>query len=66
MTDGPADKAGIQDKDIITKINGLSIGKNGGVSSLVGAYAPGDTVVVTVLRDGTTRDIKVTLGTYNG
>lgn len=64
--DGPADKAGIKEKDIITKINGLLVGKNGGVSSLVGAYAPGDAISVTILRDGKEQDLRVTLGTYAG
>jgi len=61
---GPADKAGIKDKDIITKINGLAVGTQGGVSSLIGEYAPGDTVEVTVLRGGSERTLKVTLGNY--
>lgn len=61
---GPADKAGIKEKDIIMKVNGLSVGKNGGVSSLIGAYAPGDTISITILRDGNERQVNVTLGTY--
>lgn len=64
VTDGPAAQAGVHEKDIITKINGLAIGKNGGVSSLVGAYAPGDTVSLTILRDGQEIEIHVTLGAY--
>ena len=66
VSGGPADKAGIKEKDIITKVNGLSVGKNGGVSSLVGAYAPGDTITITILRDGKEQDLRVTLGTYTG
>lgn len=65
-TGGPAEKAGIKEKDIITKINGLAVGKNGGVSSLIGAYAPGDTISVTIMRDGKEQDMRVTLGTYSG
>lgn len=65
MTGGPADKAGVKEKDIITKINGAVVGRNGGVSSLVGAYAPGDTISLTVVRDGRERDLSVTLGTYS-
>lgn len=61
---GPADKAGLQDKDIITKINGEAVGAAGGVSSIVGEYAPGDTVEVTYLRDGKERTTKVTLSAY--
>ncbi len=61
---GPAAKAGIQDGDIITKINALVVGKNGDVSSLIGAFAPGDSVQVTFLRDGKEQTVNVTLGTY--
>lgn len=64
-TDSPAYSAGIREKDIITKVNGLAVGKNGGVSSLVGAYAPGDVITVTVIRDGKEQEFRVTLGTYS-
>lgn len=63
---GPADKAGIKDKDIITKINGYAVGEVASVSTLVSEYRPGDKVEVTVLRDGKTMNLTVTLGTYNG
>lgn len=61
---GPADKAGIKDGDIITKVNGFEVGKVASVASLVSEYEPGDTVEVTVIRDGKERTFKVTLGTY--
>ncbi len=64
VSGSPAEKAGVKQKDIITKVNGLSVGKNGGVSSLVGAYAPGDTISLTVFRDGHEQDLQVTLDTY--
>lgn len=65
MSGSPADKAGVKEKDIIVKINGAVVGKNGGVSSLVGAYAPGDTIGLTVVRDGREKELSVTLGTYS-
>ncbi len=61
---GPAEKAGVKNKDIITKINGLTVGQQGGVSSLIGEYAPGDTVELTIVRDGRTVTLKVTLGVF--
>jgi len=60
----PADKAGLKEKDIITKVNGESVGVAGSVSTLAGEYAPDDTITVTYLRDGTEHNTKVTLGTY--
>ena len=61
---GPADKAGVKDKDIITKVNDIEVGDRGGVSSLVAEYAPGDTIKLTVLRGGQTMTINVTLAAY--
>jgi len=62
---GPGDKAGIKDKDIITKVGGVEIGDSGGMASLVGEYAPGDTIALTVLRGGQTLTINVILEAYS-
>lgn len=64
IADSPAGKAGLQEKDIITKINDEEVGVSGGVSTLVGEYAPGDTIEVTYLRGGAEKRLKVTLATY--
>lgn len=60
----PAAKAGIRDKDIITKVGGLEVGVKGDVGSLVAEYAPGDTIELTILRGGQTLTVKVTLAAY--
>ena len=65
VSGSPADKAGIQDKDIITQVGGIDVGQKGDVSSLVAEYAPGDTVQLTVLRGGKTIKLNVTLAVYN-
>lgn len=62
IKDSPADKAGLKDKDIITAVNGVKIGTAGSLSSLIGEYQPGDTVQLTVIRDGKEIAINVTLG----
>lgn len=64
VSGSPAEKAGLKDKDIITKVNGVEVGAKGSVASLVAEYAPGDTVELTVLRDGKTTTLKVTLAAY--
>ena len=61
---GPADKAGIKENDIITKVNGAMVGQNGNVSSLVSAYMPNETIDITYLRDGKETTTKLTLATY--
>ena len=64
VSGGPAEKAGIKDGDIITKVNGVAIGQAGSVSTLVGEYKPGDSVELTVIRGDEELSIKVTLAAY--
>ncbi|RYX78345.1 PDZ domain-containing protein [bacterium] len=64
VSGSPAEKAGLKDKDIITKVNNIDVGSKGSVASLIAEYAPGDTVELTVLRDGKTITLKVTLAAY--
>lgn len=64
IKDDPGDKAGLKDKDIITKINGVSVGEAGSVSTLIGEYVPGDTIQLTILRDGKEHTVNLTLGSY--
>lgn len=61
----PAQKAGLKEKDVVTKINGLVVGSAGGVSSLIGEYAPGDTIELTVLRASKQLTLKATLSSYS-
>lgn len=61
---GSGDKAGLKDGDIITKVNGTSVGRAGSVSSLIGEYAPGDTVQLTILRNDGEHNLNVTLEPY--
>ncbi len=65
ISGSPADKAGLKDKDIITAVNGVKVGAAGSLSSLVGEYKPGDTVQLTVIRDGKEIGVNVTLGAYS-
>jgi S1-C subfamily serine protease len=62
---GPADQAGIRaGSDLITAIDGkLVTSFDDMLSYLVTNKSPGDSVVLTVLRDGQPVDINVTLGT---
>lgn len=64
IANGPGAKAGLKEKDIITKINGVPVGRAGSVSSLIGEYIPGDTIQLTVLREGKERAVNLTLGRY--
>lgn len=65
ISGSPADKAGIKDKDIITKVGDLEVGDHGSVSSLIGEYGTGDTVQLTIIRSGKTMTVNVTLAAYD-
>ena len=60
---GPAAKAGLQDGDKITDIDGRRITKSDDVSSAVAARKPGEKAKVTVERGGDRRTLTVDLGT---
>lgn len=57
----PADKAGLREGDIITEVNEAKIDADHNLSMLLQKYAVGDTVTLTVLRNGATQRIQVTL-----
>ncbi len=65
VSGSPAAKAGLKDKDIITKINGVSIGAAGSLTNLIGEYKPGDTVQLTVIRDSKEIAVNVSLEGYS-
>ncbi len=57
----PADKAGIEAGDIITKFDGKLIEKSSDLPRLVGNVKPGTRATVTVFRRGASRDLTVTI-----
>ncbi len=59
----PAAKAGLEDGDIITAIGGQRIDAGHSLEDILVRYRPGDEVALSVLRDGATLELKVTLGT---
>lgn len=64
ISGGPAEKAGLKEGDIITKVDNIEIGKNGSLSTLIGEHAVGETVRLTVLRDSSEMTVDVTLTAY--
>lgn len=61
VAESAADKAGIKTGDIITKIDGLKIGENNEIAQIIAKKKVGDTITITVWRDGKTSDLKATL-----
>lgn len=64
IKDGPADKAGIETGDIITKVGNIEVGRAGSISTLIGEYKVGDVIEITYIRDGETKVTKVELEAY--
>lgn len=62
ISGGPADKAGIEPGDILTKINDVSINESHSITSLLGQHKVGDSVKLTIVRDGKTIIKNVKLG----
>jgi serine protease Do len=61
---GPADKAGIEAGDIITKVDGKLIDKSGDLPRIVGATKPGSKTALQVFRRGSYRDVTVTVAEF--
>ncbi|HYH94021.1 MAG TPA: trypsin-like peptidase domain-containing protein [Candidatus Saccharimonadales bacterium] len=59
----PAADAGLQDGDIIAKVDGQSVDGDHPLDATLSQFAPGDTVALEILRDGSTISVSVTLGT---
>jgi serine protease Do len=57
----PADKAGIKEKDIITKLNNTNVDSQHSLTSLLSQHQVGDTVNLTVVRGDKTLQLKATL-----
>jgi putative serine protease PepD len=61
--DSPAEKAGLQAGDVITAMDGDTIGSPDDLTAKISAHAPGEKVTFTVTRNGKTLKLDVTLGT---
>ena len=64
ISGSPAQKAGLKDGDIITKIDDIEISKNISLGSLIGEKSAGDKVKITYLRDGKESTSIATLEEY--
>jgi membrane-associated protease RseP (regulator of RpoE activity) len=66
VEDSAADEAGLQQGDIIVAFEGHTIRGPMAVTKRLGDQEPGDTVSITVLRDGRERSFDVELGERSG
>lgn len=63
ISGSPADLAGLQEKDIITALDGAKIDQTHSLTSLLDTHQPGDKVTLTIRRGDNSQQIDVTLGT---
>jgi serine protease Do len=61
---GPAEKAGIEAGDIITKVDGRAVEKFGDLPRMVGMAKPGAKITLQVFRRGAYRDVSVSVVEY--
>jgi serine protease Do len=63
--DSPADKAGLEDGDVIINFGGQDIDTSSDLPHIVGLIEPGSTVPMEVVRDKKRKKMKVTVGSLD-
>ena len=66
VQDSAAADAGVRKGDIITALGRVRVERYGDLLGALRDYAPGDTVTLTVFRDGDKRKLEATLGEKSG
>jgi serine protease Do len=61
---GPAEKAGVEPGDIITRVDGRVVDKAGDLPRLVAAVKPGSKTVLQLFRRGASRDVAVNVAEF--
>jgi len=58
----PADKAGLQESDIITKVGDITLDETHSYVNSLFTYKPGDTIPLVVMRNGKETQLQIALG----
>ena len=61
---GPADKAGVEAGDIITRVDGKAVERSSDLPRIIGGIKPGTRTSLQVFRRGATRDLSVTVAEF--
>lgn len=65
VDDSPADKAGLEQGDVILAVDGRAIDGADELRNVIGLTRPGTTVKIKLIRDGETQQVEVKLGSGN-
>jgi serine protease Do len=60
--DSPAEEAGLEEEDLITKFDGTQVKTSSELTKLVRKHSPGDEITLKLVRDGKTKTLTVVLG----
>jgi putative serine protease PepD len=63
---GPAADAGLEAGDVILALDGKTVQGSSELIVAIRSKQPGDTVTLTVRRDGSEHQVEVTLGAHEG
>ena len=63
-TGSPAEKAGMEAGDIVTKVDGKAVERSSDLPRLIGSIKPGAKATVQVFRRGATKDLSITVGEF--
>ncbi|HSX42205.1 MAG TPA: trypsin-like peptidase domain-containing protein [Candidatus Saccharimonadales bacterium] len=63
VTGAPAQAAGLQVNDVITKVNSDAVTQSNPLSKIIRSHDPGEQITLTILRNKTSQTVKLTLGT---
>lgn len=61
VSGSPADKAGLQARDVITQIDGKDLSDESSLARLIDSHKPGDSVTLSVMRGSSSLTLKATL-----
>ncbi len=64
VSGSPAQAAGLKEKDLILRVQGVPLSKDKSLADLISAYHPGDSVTVQFIREGALKELTLTLSEF--
>lgn len=61
LPNSPAEKAGLKERDVVTKVNDVKIDEDNSLTSVLGRFSVDETVTLTIVRDGKEQTLQVKL-----